>query len=1127
LAVGLLVQPAEAQVLYGSLVGTVTDQTEAVVPRAAIAITNKATGGTRETTTDDAGRYSLVNVLAGSYELKVTATGFRPLTRTDVAVTINVVTRVDVKLEVGAVAESVTVSGTLAMLTTDKADVHAELSSQMMARVPPPNIYRNYQSLIDLVPGATPADFQNAVVDTPARALTTRINGTARNNNNTLVDGAVNIYIWLPHHTVYVQPMESIETVNVTTNSFDAEQGMAGGAAITVATKSGTNEVHGVGFWYHNNQHFNSKPYYYAVGQNLPKSILNQGGGTVGGPIKKNKLFYFGSLERTMERSGVSGNYATPPADFRNGDFSNWTYLSIIYDPASATDPKLRKPFPNNTVPKDRISPIFDNIQKAIPPTNQKSLTDPNNLQGTYFASGTMMMNRNMWDGKINYNATSRLVIWGKYSRMDANVYGVPVFGPDLMGPVMGTAGVGKTHVQIPTVGFTHTFSPTFLMDGVFGYTRMDLACRGQDDGKNIGLDVWKIPGTNGGTQFAKDVNYSGAPQICFGFTCIGNGDTWVPVTRNDRSVTYTTNVSKLRGAHEIRFGFDLRHHAMNHWQPETANPRGYIDFATGSTVMPGVTGAAGGGGTPGNYAAALLGLVNSYSKSLQNILMTPREWQFALYVRDRWQVSRKFTVDAGLRYEYYPLTTREGRGIERWNPYTNIVTLGGIGSIPKNNGMYTSKKMFGPRLGLAYRIKEDWVVRTGYGITFDPLPFSRPLRGLYPATLTGGWNAGSAEAAMRDTSYGWYNTLAQGIPPVPVPDISTGSITLPVAMDMGPLSPWGGMIHRGYIQSWNFTIERKLPFDSVGQVGYVATRTIHQMLYRNINTDGPGEDVNAANRALAKLYGRTVTSNMWDGIGYGTYNGLQATLNKSFSKGFMTKASYSFGRYMNMGEDDGWDGLNMWQWEPMIKRNYAPANVDRRHMFTMAWVYELPFGGGKKYNLSGIADKVLGGWNINGYFAKYSGIPFNVTGSSTSLRCNGCSQTADLIKPVVKLGGHGLGDPYYDPASFMDPLVYFNATGGTNYRSGTMGRNVLYGPGYWRLNPAVYKTFKMTERVSIQFRAESINATNTPRWGNPSGGAGGPTRDAAGNILRLNNFMCITGATTDRRFQFGLRLTY
>jgi hypothetical protein len=235
---------AMAQVLYGSVVGTVVDQTDAVVPKATVVLTSKSTGLSRETVTDEAGRYSVVNLLPGTYDLRVTASGFRPFEQTSITVTANAVTRVDVRLVVGAVTEQITVAASAATLQTDKSDVRAELTSAAVTNLPLAN-YRNFQSLINLVPGATPANFQNAVVDTPARALTTNINGTARNNNNARVDGATNVFIWLPHHMVYVPPVEAIETVNITTGSFDAEQGMAGGAAVTVTTKSGTNELHG------------------------------------------------------------------------------------------------------------------------------------------------------------------------------------------------------------------------------------------------------------------------------------------------------------------------------------------------------------------------------------------------------------------------------------------------------------------------------------------------------------------------------------------------------------------------------------------------------------------------------------------------------------------------------------------------------------------------------------------------------------------------------------------------------------------------------------------------------------------------------------------------------------------
>ncbi len=1128
-----LAAPASAQVLYGSIVGTVTDQTDAVVPKATVTITNKATGLSRETTSDEAGRYSLLTVLAGSYDLKVTASGFKVQTRTDVAVTINTVSRVDLRLEVGGLTEQVTVAAAAAVLQTDKSDVRHEITGRALTNMPLPS-YRNYQSLIAFLPGTTPMQFQNAMVDTPARSMRTRVNGTNPNNNNTLTDGAVNIFIWLPHHAAYVQPVESIETVNITTGSMDAEQGMTGGSAVTVVTKSGTNEVHGSGFWFHDNQHFLAQPYYRSATFKKPLSIFNQFGGTVGGPIKKDKLFYFFSFERTVQRLGGSGNYSVPPAGFRTGDFSKWpgctvcgAAFSVVYDPATqvGTDPRTRQPFAGNIMPRNRISPIFDAIQKLIPEPNQVSPTDiPNNLSGNFAAAGTLKFNRNNYDIKSNWNPSSKVVVWGKLSRMGAPVSGKYVFG-EMMGPNLGTAGIGQVRLNMPAFGLTYTFSPTFMMDTVFGYQRHDQDVVGLDQGKNWGLDVFKIPGTNGGRQYASDMRYSGLPQFDTGFSVWGNQETWIPVTRRERTYTAPVNFSKIHGAHEFRWGFDPRRLEMNHWQPEVGNPRGAISFASGPTMVTGQTGRV-----LNQYATALLGLVTSYSKSLQYFLMQTREWQLTWYFRDRWQVSRKLTLNLGLRYSYFPLINRGSRGIEQWNPYTNIVLLGGLGNTPRNAGITVSKKLFSPHFGFAYRVGENWVVRSGYGLNYDPLPFSRPLRGQYPASLSGSWGAGTEGAAFRESSYGWYNTLAQGIPDVPTPDVSKGSIELPLAFDPGRFSPWGGLLHRGYIQSWNFTVERKLPLDIRTSAAYVATRTIHQMMYRNINTLGPGGGVDTRNLPLAKLYGKTVAGDMWDGFGYGTYNSLQVTLNKAFSKGLYLQGAYTWGRYMNMAEEDGWAAPAAWNWEPMMARNYAPSGEDRRHSFVMAWVYELPVGAGKHYSLSGVADKVVGGWKINGGFVAYTGTPFSVGGSSSAERCGGsgaCAAMADQIAPVKKIDTErGPGKLYYDPMSFRDPLFTFNAANPV-YRSGTMGRSALYGPGYWQVAGSVYKEFRITERVKAEFRAEAPNFTNTPRWSNPNSGSGSMVLNSDGSLRTLNNFMCITGASEPRQFRFGLRFQF
>jgi len=1110
----LAVGPVSAQVLYGSLVGTVMDPSGGVIPNVPVTIVNEAAGLTREVVTDEAGRFSIGNILPGTYLLKVSMAGFRSYEQKNIGITINTVTRAEVKLEIGGTAEMVTVEAAAALLQTDKSDVHTELTSVAVANLPMP-AYRNYQTLLNLVPGATPTAFQNAQVDTPGRSLTTNINGTARNNNNTRVDGAANVYIWLPHHTLYNPPVESVETVNISTNSFDADQGMTGGAAITVTTKSGTNDLHGTAFWYHDDNALKARPYFWyptASQPKLPLSINNIVGGTVGGPIKKNKLFYFVSYERTSQRSGYTGRYSVPPADVRGGDFSKYAAFSTIYDPATGNpDGSGRTPFPNNIIPKSRISPTFDGIQQLAPFPNRGGLSDDTwGLAGNFDAVGVVAMDRDQYDIKVNWAATGKMNIWGKYSRMFAPVNGPAALG-EIGGPALGTRGTGETTVQIPTVGWTYIFSPSLLMDGNFSYTRFDQTVRGPDFGKNWGTDVWKIPGTNGGTQYANDPMYSGQPKISTGFTDWGNTDTWMPVNRNDRSYLFNSNFSKVKGAHEIRFGYDGIRHALNHWQPETANPRGDINFAGNATMIKG-----GISRSVNTYASALLGLVGTYYKSVQYILMQTREWQHAFYVRDRWQVSRNLTVTLGLRYEYYPLINRDDRGIERWDPATNTVYMGGIGNVPFNNDIAVSKKLFAPRVGFAYRMNEKTVIRAGYGITYDPIPFGRPMRGQYPSTITATFTTVEP--------FGYYNNLSTGLPPVPVPDISTGVLKLPPTVDMGPRSPWPGLLHRGYIQTWNFTIERKLPLDLVTSIAYVGNQTVHQLLDRDINAGPIGKG--SAGRPLYATQGRAIAANMWDGIGSGNYHAMQATLDRRFSKGFMLKTSYTWSKTINMADDDGWAGLRWTNWAPDLKRNRTVAGYHRPHMFTVGWVYEMPFGSGKKYNLTGPMNAIAGGWKFNGIFYAYSGTPFTVSASTTSLNMAGTSQGANLIAPAKYVGNVGPGTWFYDPKSFSDPNLNRPAD---VYRFGTMGPNSLRGPGFWRSDVSIFKEFRLMERLKMEFKAEAFNLTNHARFNNPAGNVSSMNFNTDGSIKAVNNFLAITSAPDlqERQFRFGMRFAF
>ena len=1079
----IAVMPAKGQVLYGSVVGEVEDQTGAVVARTAVSLTNPATGQSRQTTTDSEGRYAVSNVLPGSYELTVATPGFRKYTQTGIEITINTVTRLDVRLEVGQASETVSVAASAAVLQTDKSDLHVELDQKAITNMPLGN-YRNFQTLINLVPGATPGQFQNSITSTPARSLTTNINGTNRNSNDTRLDGALDIYVWLPHHTLYNPPADTIETVNIATDAFDAEQGLAGGAAITVTTKSGTNDLHGTAFAFQDNAVLRARNFF-QVGEK-PKHILNIDGGTIGGPIKKDKLFFFGGYEGTRERTGFFGRYTVPTADQREGNFS--AYNQVIYDPNTGNaDGSGRRPFPGNIVPLDRQSAITRKLQDRVPLPNL-----PGNANN-YYSEATQPMDRDSYDAKVNWNRTASHVIWGKYSMMNADVNCKFALG-DGGGPGLcaGGGGVSTMRAQLATIGHTLTLSPNLVVDGTIGFTRWAMDLVAPDYGKNWGSDFLGIPGTNG-----PDIRQSGFPIFSFNtYTPMGSADAWNPAFYRDQTFTHTTNVSWNHAGHDLRFGFDLVRHQFNHWQPEIGGgPRGMFSFTGGVTALKN-------GPSPNqynSYADFLLGLPQTVQKSLQYEEMNPREWQFGWYFRDRWQVTSKLTLNLGVRYEFYPLIRRASRGIERYDPATNMVLIGGRGGQPDDVGIEVSSRLFAPRVGFAYRLQDNTVIRSGYGITYDPLPFSRPLEGPYPSTINGFFTG--------LTSFTPFQPIELGIPPVVGPDLSSGSVPLP--LNVADRSPWGGMLHRGYIQSWNFILERKLPGDVVGTVGYVGTKSTHLLADRDINAAAPGTGV--AGQPLYQAIGRTAATTMWDGWLDSNYHSLQVSFNRPFAKGLMLKGGYTFSKAINETDEDGWASV-MFNYPGALNRNRALAGFDRTQMLQGGYVLELPFGKGKPFATNGFAARLLGDWQLNGLFSAFTGTPFTVTASTTSLNAPGNSQTADQVAPVVKLGGIGPGAPYYDPSSFAAV---------TTARFGNSGRNILRAPGAVNTDLSLYRGFKFGERFNLEFRAEAFNLTNTPHFSAPAANASG------GNFMVITSATGATGAGDERQIRFGLHLAF
>jgi hypothetical protein len=1096
----------EAQVLYGSLVGNVTDSSGAAVPGATVVITHRETSQTRQGVTNDVGAYNFPTVPSGTYDIKISKEGFQTMARTGVEVSINTVSRVDLSMQVGAVSETISVDAAAPLLQTDRAEVRQEIGTQALRDLPVP-LGRNYQGLFRTVPGFTPPNNAHSVPSNPSRSLQYNVNGASSSSNDVRIDGASQFNVWLPHVTAYVPALEAIETVNVVTNNFDAEQGLAGGSSVNVQIKSGTNELHGAAFWYHNNNNMKAKPFFLPQGQDKAKLVYNQFGGTFGGPLVKNKVFYFGSFEGTRDRQFASRFTTVPTAAMRTGDFSG----NAIYDPATGNpDGTGRTLFPGGIIPASRFNSISQKIQTYFPLPNLSGLTD------NYYASGGYLFDRNTLDTKVNWNITNKLNMYGRFSMLDYNMVNAQSFG-DAGGPEISSAGgnpgqgFGKTFTG--TLAANYVLTPTFIIDGNFGYTMMDTNVEQPLLDQNIGRDVFGLPGVNGTRRFE-----GGWPRFSITtYTNLGINNDFMPYFRHDPQEHYVGNANWIKGRHNIRFGFDYSKQGLNHTQPEfpgaAHGAQGGFTFGTGPTQLA--------GGPAGNqfnsYATFLLGLPTNIGR----IYQVPDEYSTrtsfqSYYVRDQWQVTSRLSLSLGVRWEYFPIPTRADRGMEQYYFDNNKMKVCGVGIVPTDCGFSSSKKKFAPRFGFAWRATDTFVIRGGYGITNDPFNFGKPLRTNHPVLL--------AQNITAPNSFSWTSRLEEGIPLLTAPNLGNGIIDIPSSVGVNSLAPT--LTDRGYIESFNLILEKQLSTNFSGQVGYVGTRSVKQLGYLDLNA-GQIPGAGRAGQPYFVRFGRIARTASIQPLGTNKYDSMQAQLTRRFSAGFMTRVSYTWSKALGIcGVGQQSDN------EPCVHslsyyglNENVPLSFDRTHNFQVNGLYELPFGKGKRWGNSSVANALFGGWQLNGLFSAYTGAPFRVESSATSLNMvQGVTQRAGQVKPEVKkIGGVGRGQAYYDWTAFA-PV--------TDARFGTAGFNSLRGPELVNLDLGVFRRFEVSERVNIQFRAEAFNATNTPHFANPSATRSSLNLNPDGTF-RGGFFEVTSTANTgrdgidERVFRLGLRIGF
>jgi Carboxypeptidase regulatory-like domain len=1157
--VGLVTVPAtDAQILYGTLTGTVRDTSGATVPNAKVETLETSQGAIRIANTDSDGTYRITDLVPGNYKITVSAPNFASYITDNLLIDANTVQRLDAKLGAGTVTQTVEVNTAPALLQTERSDVQAQLTITQLQNIPAISSEgKNFQALYKLVPGATMPTENNSAAGNPQRAMTSNVNGQSSQGNNTSIDGVINSYPWLPNNVAYVPATDAIESVNVVTSSFDAEQGQVGGAAINVQTKSGTNQFHGDAHEYHTDNALKNFNYFNPPGFHKALNVFNQYGAAVGGPIRKDKLFFFANWESTRQvQSPSGGNPQTVPTgglvaatavtngffDFRGLQVDKSGAPVHIYDPRTGNaNGTNRSPISCNGVVDEiclsQVDPAALTMLKLVPAPNQTGTT--NNFLDTQKG----FFNRNDIDGKVNW-VSNKTQMFGRYSYSGSQIFDPPAFsaagGNSTLGGQQGNA-FGR--VQVVGIGATHTFTPNLLLDLNGGFTRQRLNAENVDIAadKDYGLSVLKIPGTNN-SQDPNNQLYWGQPAFTWGtgYSPLGNPNNANPFLFRDMQYVGAANLSWVKGRHSFRGGLLYTHSMLNHFQPQGTNaPRGTFTFsgageeqvtctatACSSTDAPTTLQFAG-------YAGFLLGLPETLGKTIQIVDPIALRWsQWAWYLRDNYSINPKLNINYGVRWEYYPMAYSDHGGARVLDPSTMNVLIGGNGSVPIDDGVNTGHGQFLPRFGFAYRPTGNMVIRGGYGMNADSNNW-RFLRNCYPAdtqsTFTGnsytppGISSFAPAGSLTGlNAVGSYSYLPTGITLIPNANTSTGILPLPnnTGTTTIPLN-----FRRGYIHSYNLTVEQNIN-NFVFTAAYVGARAIRPLTNMNINPAPAGGGT--AGRVLNAAHGGTWSDiNQLTPYGNNYYDALQSKLTRRFSNGSVAGLIYTWSKTINFEDNEEINSV-LRPYPAYLLYNKAAAGFDRTNNFQAYFVYQLPFGKGQKWATEGIASALAGGWRVGGVVSALTGIPFTVTDSNgNTVNAPGNTQTPNIIAPIRILKGR----PNPIPGNCADDSCkYFNVEAFQHVTTpgvfGNAGRDIIRGPGFFDMDMSLYRTFRIMERLHFEFEMNVIGVTNTPHFGNPTADINNSNFGKITGSLATTN-TSLGGSGGEREFLFGGKLVF
>ena len=1089
-AAALLAMPsgAAAQAVTGTLLGNITDSSGAAVPGATVTATEVQTNVSRSTVSNENGYYIFSSLQNGTFEVSAELQGFKKVVRQGVKVDVNTTVRVDLSLEVGAMTEAVTVSAETPLLQTDRTDTGRILESKMVAEMPL-TFNRNFQSILMVVPGTTRPHREHSQFFNSQDSLAVEVNGQPRQANNTLIEGLDN-----NHKTgllqVIIPAADALETVSVTTSNYDAEFGRAGGAVTNVTLKSGTNDLKGSLFFFGNTEATNASDYFTHL--KAPTTFAN-GGFTLGGPIVRNRLFFFGDYQRTVDNLGYVVRATVPTMAMRNGDFS--AVPSRIYDPLTGNpDGTGRTAFANNQIPAERISPIARRLLGFLPEPNLAAPLGQNNYQ----KAQTREKTTDGFDAKVNFTATQKDQMSARLSFMRPVVFDPGLYG-EYGGPANGGfAGTGTNKSWSSAGTWTRVFSSSMILDVRGGLNYYRNVTESQGHGLKTSEEVG-IPGANINdfTSGLSQIEIGGYSNPVLGFSASQ------PWDRYEKTWNVATTLTKLLRNHTVKVGGEWRYNRDMLLQTQDAGgSRGRFNFGAQGTGNPAESATL--SGVANSLAAFLLDWPNAVTRDLM-VMEEPGTMHKATFafIHDKWQARSNVTVDLGLRWEYYtPLEGLEGRGsLANYDPAIHAIRVAGYGTTSNAVNVKSTWTNFSPRTGVSWRLNTKTVLRAGYGASTIPFPdnryaFNYPVKQNY-AAQTG------ANPFQRAAG-----SMAQGFPaPVLVPIPQDGIIPIAgTALHNATLDVISPDLREGTLHSWNVAFQRELPFGMTADIAYVGNRGVDLVMDVDTNASlvfGSGN----AGRPQFATFNRTGNTRTRTNLGKSEYNALQVKLDRRFRNGILITNSYTLSRSMDYVNEN--TGIAT----PIdFSKSWGRSNFDRTHNYVATAIYELPWGPNKPWLNDGPVASVLGGWQLSGVLIVQSGLPLTITGNPL-FNTPGNTGYANLNGEHNVLGGKGPGKLYFDPTVYSQPPA------GTQ---GNLSRNSgPEGPGFWQLDMALFKRFHIGATRYAEFRVDAFNATNAVRWGNPSTGFS----TAAGN--NFGQITGLAGQTSQRSLRFGGRFVF